>query len=123
MTDLSSDIDTSLSPWSDIYHAGFYPELVISALYDQLDSREILASLVHVETHVDYNDLHRHLVENDVFSVIISETVRDKGENAITKFLSIIDLLQKDTLWSWILKAERLKRTFICLRLPKLFLS
>ncbi|WGH84566.1 DUF5998 family protein [Auritidibacter ignavus] len=61
MTDLSSDIDTSLSPWSDIYHAGFYPELVISALYDQLDSREILASLVHVETHVDYNDLHRHL--------------------------------------------------------------
>ncbi|MBB4735389.1 DUF5998 family protein [Micrococcus cohnii] len=40
--------------------AGFYPELVSHALDQELDGRRILSHLVHVDTHFDYDEIHRH---------------------------------------------------------------
>jgi Family of unknown function (DUF5998) len=41
--------------------AGFYPLLVSDVVDDALDGRECLAHLVHLETHFDRTEVHRHI--------------------------------------------------------------
>ncbi|NUL44912.1 cell wall biosynthesis glycosyltransferase [Cellulosimicrobium funkei] len=46
---------------ADIERAGFYPELVADVLDSVLDGREVSSHLVHVDTHFDYDEIHRHI--------------------------------------------------------------
>ncbi len=46
---------------SDIERAGFYPELVADVLDDVLEGRQVTSHLVHVDTHFDYDEIHRHI--------------------------------------------------------------
>lgn len=46
---------------ADIERAGFYPELVADVLDSVLDGREVTSHLVHVDTHFDYDEIHRHI--------------------------------------------------------------
>lgn len=41
--------------------AGYYPELVAHAIAVELEGRTALAHLVHVDTHFDYEEIHRHI--------------------------------------------------------------
>ncbi|OMH33160.1 DUF5998 family protein [Tersicoccus sp. Bi-70] len=42
-------------------HAGFYPALVADVIIDALDGREPSGELVHLETHVERTEVHRHI--------------------------------------------------------------
>ncbi|OMH29690.1 hypothetical protein BKD30_00145 [Tersicoccus phoenicis] len=42
-------------------HAGFYPALVLDVILDALDGREPAGDLVHLETHVERTEVHRHI--------------------------------------------------------------
>lgn len=42
-------------------HAGFYPALVLDVILDALDGREPVSQLVHLETHVERTEVHRHI--------------------------------------------------------------
>lgn len=41
--------------------AGYYPELVSHAVALELEGRTVHAHLVHVDTHFDYEEIHRHI--------------------------------------------------------------
>ncbi|EMY32460.1 hypothetical protein D477_020028, partial [Arthrobacter crystallopoietes BAB-32] len=45
----------------DLNRAGFYPVLVADVVHDALDGREPLSHVVHLETHFDRNEVHRHI--------------------------------------------------------------
>jgi hypothetical protein len=45
----------------DLNRAGFYPLLVADVVHDALDERTPLSHLVHLETHFDRNEVHRHI--------------------------------------------------------------
>ncbi|NKX54888.1 DUF5998 family protein [Arthrobacter mobilis] len=45
----------------DLNRAGFYPLLVADVVHDALDERTPLSHLVHLETHIDRNAVHRHI--------------------------------------------------------------
>lgn len=49
------DLDAALQ------RSGFYPRLVADVVNDALDSQEPLSHLVHLETHFDRNEVHRHI--------------------------------------------------------------
>ena len=53
--------DAGSSLGADIERAGFYPELVADVLDSVLDGREVSSHLVHVDTHFDYDEIHRHI--------------------------------------------------------------
>jgi len=44
-----------------LQRAGFYPLLVTDVVQDALDGRESLSHLVHLETHFDRTEIHRHI--------------------------------------------------------------
>ena len=46
---------------SALDRAGFYPRLVADVLEDALDGREPLSHLIHLETHFDRTEVHRHV--------------------------------------------------------------
>ena len=46
---------------SALDRAGFYPRLVSDVVEDALGDREPLAHLVHLETHIERNEVHRHV--------------------------------------------------------------
>ncbi|GAA2007931.1 DUF5998 family protein [Brevibacterium samyangense] len=46
---------------SDLQAAGYYPQLTGSMLVEALYGEEVLAHLVHMDTHVDYDSIHRHV--------------------------------------------------------------
>ncbi|GAA4765119.1 DUF5998 family protein [Citricoccus nitrophenolicus] len=46
---------------ADIERAGFYPELVADVLDSVLDDREVTSHLIHVDTHFDFDEIHRHI--------------------------------------------------------------
>lgn len=46
---------------SALERAGFYPRLVADVVEDALDSMEPVAHLVHLETHIEHNEVHRHV--------------------------------------------------------------
>ena len=41
--------------------AGFYPTLLADVVHDALDGREPLSHLIHLETHFDRTEVHRHI--------------------------------------------------------------
>ena len=45
----------------DLNRAGFYPLLVADVVHDALDERTPLSHLVHLETHFDRTEVHRHI--------------------------------------------------------------
>jgi hypothetical protein len=45
----------------DLNRAGFYPVMVADVVNDALDGREPLSHVVHLETHFDRNEVHRHI--------------------------------------------------------------
>ncbi|NKX49742.1 hypothetical protein HER39_03965, partial [Arthrobacter deserti] len=45
----------------DLNRAGFYPLLVADVVHDALDERAPLSHLVHLETHFDRTEVHRHI--------------------------------------------------------------
>lgn len=53
--DGSGGLDASL------VRAGFYPDLVAHAIAVELEGRTPDAHLVHVDTHFDYEEIHRHI--------------------------------------------------------------
>lgn len=53
--DGSGGLDASL------VRAGFYPDLVAHAIALELEGRTPDAHLVHVDTHFDYEEIHRHI--------------------------------------------------------------
>ena len=44
-----------------LQRAGFYPLLVTDVVRDALDGRECLSHVVHLETHFDRTEVHRHI--------------------------------------------------------------
>lgn len=46
---------------SALQRSGFYPRLVQDVVNDALDGQESLSHLVHLETHFDRNEVHRHI--------------------------------------------------------------
>ncbi|HET8795441.1 MAG TPA: DUF5998 family protein [Arthrobacter sp.] len=44
-----------------LQRAGFYPRMVADVVHDALDGREPLSHLVHLETHFDRTEVHRHI--------------------------------------------------------------
>ena len=49
------DLETALQ------RSGFYPRLVADVVNDALDGQESLAHLIHLETHFDRTEVHRHI--------------------------------------------------------------
>ncbi|MBP2414916.1 hypothetical protein JOF48_003715 [Arthrobacter stackebrandtii] len=50
-----SDLEAALQ------RSGFYPRLVADVVNDALDGQASLSHLVHLETHFDRNEVHRHI--------------------------------------------------------------
>lgn len=50
------DLDAQLT------RAGFYPHLIADLLKDELDGSEPLRHLLHLETHVERGEVHRHAI-------------------------------------------------------------
>lgn len=46
---------------ASLERAGFYPRLVADTVHDALDGREPLSHVVHLETHFERNEVHRHI--------------------------------------------------------------
>ncbi|MEE1620241.1 DUF5998 family protein [Zafaria sp. Z1313] len=46
---------------SALERAGFYPRLVADVIDDALDGMEPVAHLVHLETHIEHGEVHRHV--------------------------------------------------------------
>lgn len=59
MTPLSSPMGRDLQ--ADINRAGFYPKMVLDVIDEALDGRDPGDHLVHLETHFDQNEVHRHI--------------------------------------------------------------
>ena len=54
-------VDAAATLGGSLVRAGFYPELVAHAIAQELEGRAVLAHLVHVDTHFDYDEIHRHI--------------------------------------------------------------
>lgn len=64
--------------------AGFYPELVADTLDEVLDGRTVSTHLVHVDTHFDYDEIHRHitvlaLAEDVLAALHLDDHALDEG--------------------------------------------
>lgn len=64
--------------------AGFYPELVADTLDEVLDGRTVSTHLVHVDTHFDYDEIHRHItvlaLADDVLAALhLDDHALDEG--------------------------------------------
>lgn len=64
--------------------AGFYPELVADTLDEVLDGRTVSTHLVHVDTHFDYEEIHRHitvlaLAEDVLAALHLDDHALDEG--------------------------------------------
>ncbi|WP_312178717.1 DUF5998 family protein [Arthrobacter sp.] len=46
---------------ASIERAGFYPTLLADVVHDALDGREPLSHLIHLETHFERTEVHRHI--------------------------------------------------------------
>lgn len=53
--------DAGATLGASLVRAGFYPDLVAHAIGLELDGRPVLGHLVHVDTHFDYEEIHRHI--------------------------------------------------------------
>lgn len=55
------DRSSSVSLQEAVDRGGFYPPLVRHTLMDALDGREATHQIVHVDTHFDMEEVHRHI--------------------------------------------------------------
>ncbi|WP_125610939.1 DUF5998 family protein [Specibacter cremeus] len=76
---------------ASLQRAGFYPLLVSDVVNDALDGRDCLSHLVHLETHFDRNEVHRHitvLVLTDDMLVVThvdDQQLDDAGEQVMAQ--------------------------------------
>ena len=73
---------------ASLVRAGFYPELVAHAIATELDGRAPRAHLVHVDTHFDYDEIHRHitvlvLADDVLLAVHLDDHAADPAGEAV----------------------------------------
>jgi Family of unknown function (DUF5998) len=75
----------------DLNRAGFYPVMVADVVHDALDGREPLSHLVHLETHFDRNEVHRHITvlvlteDMLVITHVDDQQLDDEGEQVVAQ--------------------------------------
>ncbi|PYI67576.1 hypothetical protein CVV68_08975 [Arthrobacter livingstonensis] len=76
---------------STLQRAGFYPRLVQDVVNDAMDGQECLAHLVHLETHFDRTEVHRHITvlvlteEMLVITHVDDQQLDDAGEQVVAQ--------------------------------------
>lgn len=76
---------------SALQRAGFYPRLVADVVNDALDGQPCLAHLVHLETHFDRTEVHRHITvlvlteEMLVITHVDDQQLDDAGEQMVAQ--------------------------------------
>ena len=76
---------------SALQRAGFYPRLVADVVNDALDGQECLAHLVHLETHFDRTEVHRHITvlvlteDMLVITHVDDQQLDDAGEQVVAQ--------------------------------------
>ncbi|MGO4383904.1 DUF5998 family protein [Specibacter sp. RAF43] len=76
---------------ASLQRAGFYPRLVSDVVNDALDGQDCLAHLVHVETHFDRTEVHRHITvlvlteEMLVITHVDDQQLDDAGEQIVAQ--------------------------------------
>lgn len=74
-----------------LQRAGFYPRLVQDVVNDALDGQECLAHLVHLETHFDRTEVHRHITvlvlteDMLVITHVDDQQLDDAGEQVVAQ--------------------------------------
>lgn len=74
-----------------LQRAGFYPRLVADVVNDALDSQTPLAHLVHLETHFDRTEVHRHITvlvlteDMLVITHVDDQQLDDAGEQMVAQ--------------------------------------
>ncbi|WP_427017228.1 DUF5998 family protein [Pseudarthrobacter sp. P1] len=74
-----------------LQRAGFYPLLVSDVVDDALDGREPLSHLVHLETHFDRTEVHRHITvlvlteDMLVITHVDDQQLDDAGEQMVAQ--------------------------------------
>jgi hypothetical protein len=74
-----------------LQRAGFYPLLVSDVVNDALDGRECLSHLVHLETHFDRTEVHRHITvlvlteDMLVITHVDDQQLDDEGEQMVAQ--------------------------------------
>ena len=73
----------------DLNRAGFYPVMVADVVHDALDEREPLSHVVHLETHFDRNEVHRHItvlvLTEDMLVITHVDDQQDKASKPAPK--------------------------------------
>ncbi len=101
MTPLSSAQGRDLQ--ADINRAGFYPKIVSDVIDEALDGRDPGDHLVHLETHFDHNEVHRHItvlvLAQDVLLVahVDDQQLDDKGKEIMAQISTELVQLSKVT--------------------------
>jgi hypothetical protein len=76
---------------SALERAGFYPRLVADVVEDALDGMEPVAHLIHLETHIEHNEVHRHvtvLVLTDEVMVVVhvdDQQLDERGDKVMAQ--------------------------------------
>ncbi|MCQ9164088.1 MULTISPECIES: DUF5998 family protein [unclassified Arthrobacter] len=76
---------------SALQRAGFYPRLVQDVVNDALDGQESLSHLVHLETHFDRTEVHRHITvlvlteEMLVITHVDDQQLDEAGEQVVAQ--------------------------------------
>lgn len=101
MTPLSSATGPDLQ--ADLDRAGFYPKMVADIIDEALDGRETGAHLVHLETHFDQHEVHRHItvlvLAEDVLLVahVDDQQLDEKGKEVMAQVSTELVQLSKVT--------------------------
>lgn len=101
MTPLSSAKGRDLQ--ADLDRAGFYPKIVSDIIEEALDGREAGGHLVHLETHFDQHEVHRHItvlvLAEDVLLVthVDDQQLDEKGKEVMAQISSELVQLSKVT--------------------------
>ncbi len=99
MTPLSSASDPDLQ--ADLNRAGFYPKIVADVIDEALDGREPGGHLVHLETHFDQHEVHRHItvlvLAEDVLLVthVDDQQLDEKGKEVMAQISTELVQLSK----------------------------
>jgi hypothetical protein len=76
---------------ASLQRAGFYPLLVSDVVNDALDGQECLSHLVHLETHFDRTEVHRHITvlvlteDMLVITHVDDQQLDDAGEQVVAQ--------------------------------------
>lgn len=76
---------------NSLERAGFYPLMVSDVVHDALDGREPLSHFVHLETHFDRTEVHRHITvlvlteDMMVITHVDDQQLDDEGEQVVAQ--------------------------------------